>query len=132
MTDVRTQLDKIRSDAAECMLLSQLVPEGKGQVFVRTAGHLNELAVACRAGHLELGLVGNRHDHVLGGLIASLDFTEFEAFRKERQIVAALRPRNSCRRIFSRRAVLIVPCTSTLTGLVVWSPIPEPMSESEI
>ena len=45
MTEVRTQLDKIRSDAAECMLLSTLVPEGKGQVFVRAAGHLNELAL---------------------------------------------------------------------------------------
>ena len=43
MTDLRTQLDKIRSDAAECMLLSKLVPDGKGQVFVKTAEHLNEL-----------------------------------------------------------------------------------------
>ena len=46
MTALRTQLDKIRSDAAECMLLSKLVTDGKGQVFVRTAEHLNELALA--------------------------------------------------------------------------------------
>ncbi|WFU18649.1 BA14K family protein [Bradyrhizobium sp. CB3481] len=45
MTNVRRQLDKIRSDAAECVLLSKLVTDGKGQVFVRTAEHLHELAL---------------------------------------------------------------------------------------
>ena len=39
-------LKKIRSDAAECVMLSNLVEDGKGAVFARTAAHLNELASA--------------------------------------------------------------------------------------
>jgi hypothetical protein len=45
MNTVRKHLDKIRSDAAECVLLSKLVADGKGAVFVRTAEHLNSLAI---------------------------------------------------------------------------------------
>jgi hypothetical protein len=44
MNDIRTQLDKIRSDAAECVLLSNLV-DGKREVFAKTAEHLNGLAL---------------------------------------------------------------------------------------
>jgi hypothetical protein len=45
MKDIQTHLDKIRSDAAECVLLSNLVADGKGEVFARTAEHLNALAL---------------------------------------------------------------------------------------
>jgi BA14K-like protein len=45
MTDIQTHLDKIRSDAAECLLLSNLFTDGKGEVFARTAEHLNALAL---------------------------------------------------------------------------------------
>ena len=45
MKDIQTHLDKIRSDAAECLLLSNLVTDGKGEVFARTAEHLNALAL---------------------------------------------------------------------------------------
>lgn len=45
MKDIQTHLDKIRSDAAECVLLRNLVPDGKGEVFARTAEHLNALAL---------------------------------------------------------------------------------------
>jgi BA14K-like protein len=44
MKDIKTHLDKIRSDAAECLLLSSLVPDGKREVFAKTAQHLNALA----------------------------------------------------------------------------------------
>ncbi len=44
MTDIRAHLDKIRSDAAECLLVSTLVGDGKREVFARTAQHLNALA----------------------------------------------------------------------------------------
>ena len=44
MTDIQTHLDKIRSDAAECILLSSLATDGKREVFARTAEHLNALA----------------------------------------------------------------------------------------
>lgn len=45
MKDIQTHLDKIRSDAAECVLLSNLVADGKREVFARTAEHLNALAL---------------------------------------------------------------------------------------
>ncbi len=45
MKDIQTHLDKIRSDAAECLLLSNLVTDGKREVFARTAEHLNALAL---------------------------------------------------------------------------------------
>ena len=45
MKDIQTLLDKIHSDAAECLLLSNLVTDGKGEVFARTAEHLNALAL---------------------------------------------------------------------------------------
>ena len=44
MKDIQTHLDKIRSDAAECLLLSNLVTDGKREVFAKTAEHLNALA----------------------------------------------------------------------------------------
>jgi BA14K-like protein len=46
MKDIQAHLDKIRSDAAECVLLSNLVTDGKGAVFARAAEHLNDLASA--------------------------------------------------------------------------------------
>ena len=44
MKDIQTHLDKIRSDAAECLFLSNLVTDGKREVFARAAEHLNALA----------------------------------------------------------------------------------------
>lgn len=44
MTDIRAHLNKIRSDAAECILLSSLATDGKREVFARTAEHLSALA----------------------------------------------------------------------------------------
>jgi len=45
MTDIQAHLNKIRSDAAECILLSTLVTDGKREVFARMAEHLNGLAL---------------------------------------------------------------------------------------
>ena len=44
MMDLQVHLNKIRSDAAECRLLSSLATDGKGEVFAKTAEHLNALA----------------------------------------------------------------------------------------
>jgi hypothetical protein len=46
MKEIQAHLDKIRSDAAECILLGALVPDGKREVFARTAEHLNALVSA--------------------------------------------------------------------------------------
>ena len=42
--DIQAQLKKVRSDAAECSMLSSLASDGKQEVFARMAEHLNALA----------------------------------------------------------------------------------------
>ena len=44
MSAIQGHLAKIRSDAAECILLSSLATDGKREVFATTAEHLNALA----------------------------------------------------------------------------------------
>jgi|KBSSwiStaDraftv2_1062776.scaffolds.fasta_scaffold576060_2 hypothetical protein len=44
MNDMQVHLRKIRSDAAECQMLSNLATEGKRELFARIAEHLNALA----------------------------------------------------------------------------------------
>jgi hypothetical protein len=44
MTDMQSHLAKIRSDAAECLLLGSLVPDDKRSMFVKISEHLNTLA----------------------------------------------------------------------------------------
>jgi hypothetical protein len=45
MQDLQMHLAKIRTDAAECHLLSNLAPDGKRELFARPAEHLNALAL---------------------------------------------------------------------------------------
>jgi BA14K-like protein len=45
MEDIQTHLKKIRSDAAECLVLGTLAPDGKQAMFTRIAEHLNSLAM---------------------------------------------------------------------------------------
>jgi len=45
MKDMQAHVGKIRSDAAECMMLSNLVNEESRHVFARIAEHLNSLAL---------------------------------------------------------------------------------------
>jgi len=45
MKDIHTHLKNIRSDAAECLVLSTLAPDGKREMFTRIAEHLNALAM---------------------------------------------------------------------------------------
>jgi hypothetical protein len=45
MKDMQVLLEKIRTDAAECLLLSNLATDGKRELFARTAEHLNDLAL---------------------------------------------------------------------------------------
>jgi hypothetical protein len=75
MRDIKTHLDKIRSDAAECLLLSSLVPDGKRQVFVKTAQHLNALALeverAVATSKASTGASGESENVVREGEIAT-------------------------------------------------------------
>jgi hypothetical protein len=62
MTDIQAHLDKIRSDAAECILLSSLATDGKQKVFARAADHLNALA-----SEIEKTIATNTSDKVMPG-----------------------------------------------------------------
>jgi len=45
MTEMQAQLDKIRSDAAECLVLSSLAKSERKEMFAKMAEHLNGLAL---------------------------------------------------------------------------------------
>jgi len=62
MTAIQAHLDKIRSDAAECILLSSLATDGKREVFAKTAEHLNALAT-----EIEKSIVTDTTDKGLRG-----------------------------------------------------------------
>ena len=58
MTGLQAQLDKIRSDAAECLMLGRLAPDGKREVFIRIAEHLNALALEIEKTRVTTGKIG--------------------------------------------------------------------------
>ena len=58
MKDIQTHLNKIRSDAAECLVLGSLAPDGKREVFTRIAEHLNGLAVDLEKSIASIGSEG--------------------------------------------------------------------------
>lgn len=45
MNNIQAHLKKIRSDAAECLVLGSLASDGKQEMFIRIAEHLNALAL---------------------------------------------------------------------------------------
>jgi hypothetical protein len=45
MKNIQAHLKKIRSDAAECLVLGSLASNGKQEMFIRIAEHLNALAL---------------------------------------------------------------------------------------
>jgi hypothetical protein len=61
---MQAQLEKIRSDAAECLLLSSLATDNKSSMFAKMAEHLNDLA-----SELEKTLTPNSSAAVTGELI---------------------------------------------------------------
>lgn len=75
MKDIQAHLDKIRSDAAECILLSSLVPDGKREVFAKTAEHLNALALEIEktlaANSADMTHAGNRDEAIAADIAAA-------------------------------------------------------------
>src|SRR6185312_3062624 len=61
---MQTQLERIRSDAAECLLLSSLATDNKSNMFAKMAEHLNDLA-----SELEKALVPNSSNLAHGELV---------------------------------------------------------------
>ena len=67
MKDMQVHLEKIRLDAAECLSLSILANDGKRELFVRMAEHLNGLALEVeKAMAAERANVASATDHVRG------------------------------------------------------------------
>jgi hypothetical protein len=128
MTDLQKLLQKIRTDAAECHLLSNLATDGKQEVFVRVAGHLNALALevektiatngaegltgATSPAHIEPGFQ-NRVDHVADG--SDLD----QAATTDHEQAGAANHVETAR---SRRMLpwLLVIALAALAGTVIW------------
>jgi uncharacterized coiled-coil protein SlyX len=127
MTDLQKLLQKIRTDAAECHLLSNLATDGKQEVFVRVAGHLNALALevektitngaegltdATTAAHIEPGHQ-NRADHV--AYAAGRD----QAATTDREQAGAANHVQTAR---SRRMLpwLLVIALAAIAGALIW------------
>lgn len=109
MKDLETHLDKIRSDAAECLLLSSLVSDGKREVFAKTAQHLNALALevekAIASSRVNSGASGDRENVARQGEIA----TDVDATPHQRAV--------------RRRALpwILVVVAGGIVGAVVWN-----------
>jgi hypothetical protein len=108
MKDIQAHLDKIRSDAAECLLLSSLATDGKREVFTRVAQHLNSLAFELEKtiATTETNRVGNPDNEepiALG--------------------VAAAHPQKAAR---SRRLLLLLPVIvfGAVAAALVWADSP--------
>jgi uncharacterized coiled-coil protein SlyX len=128
MTDLQKLLQKIRTDAAECHLLSNLATDGKQEVFVRVAGHLNALALEVEktiATNGAEGLTGatttaqiepghqNRVDHVAHA--ADRD----QAATTDREQAG---PANHVQTARSRRMLpwLLVIASAAIAGTLIW------------
>jgi len=75
MKDIQRHLDKIRSDAAECLLLSNLVTDGKREVFASAAEHLNALALevekSIATNSADMARAGDREETVATDITAA-------------------------------------------------------------
>jgi BA14K-like protein len=56
--DLQSYLKKVRSDAAECLVLGSIVADEKREVFIRIAEHLNGLAAELEKSILKKGMDG--------------------------------------------------------------------------
>lgn len=111
MKDIQAHLDKIRSDAAECLLLSSLATDGKREVFTRMAEHLNSVAF-----ELEKAIATTETNRV-----GTPDREEAVA-----SAATAAHPRKAVRtrRLLPSLAVIVF---GAITGALVWanSPVAE-------
>jgi len=74
MKDMQAHARKIRSDAAECMTLSNLVTEEKRHLFAQIAEHLNSLAL-----EIETEMAANVVDEPAAALNQQVDFADQHA-----------------------------------------------------
>ena len=105
MADIQTHLKKIRSDAAECLVLSSLAADGKREVFIRIAEHLNTLAL-----ELETSIR-------IGTNAASVP-------KQEEIAVINPPPRAGARQVRTLRRVfpwLLVIIFGAISGTVIWT-----------
>src|SRR5579863_2900696 len=74
MKDMQAHVRKIRSDAAECMMLSNLVTEENRYLFGQIAEHLNSLAL-----EIETETAANVVDEPAAALNQQVDFADQHA-----------------------------------------------------
>src|SRR6202035_2333201 len=107
MTDIQTHLRKIRSDAAECLVLSNLATDGKREVFIRIAEHLNALALELETS-IKTGSDG-------GGASKHEEIAAFNVPRTDQQ--PAPQPR-------SRLPWLLAIFVGAISGALIWANSP--------
>src|SRR5579864_5032898 len=80
MKDMQAHAKKIRSDATECMMLSNLVTEERRDLFARIAEHLNSLAL-----EIETETVTNVSDEPAAAPYQQVDFAAHHAVPTDHQ-----------------------------------------------
>ena len=103
MKNIQAHLDKIRSDAAECLLLSSIAADGKREVFTKMAEHLNALA-------FELEKTIARNDEDLAG----------RAHREQAVVTKIEHPEEAIRRHRMPPWLLVVVLGLT-AGALIWT-----------
>src|ERR1700733_879837 len=129
MTDIQTHLRKIRSDAAECLVLSNLATEGKREVFIRIAEHLNALALELETsiktgsdgggGSKHDGGGGSKHDG--GGGSKQEEIAAFNVPRTDQQ--PAPQPRR-------KLPWLLAIFVGAISGALIWANSPSAIYRS--
>jgi len=128
MSDLQKLLQKIRADAAECHLLSNLATDGKQEVFVRVAGHLNALAL-----EVEKTIATNGAEGLTGATTTApierghQDRVDHVAFAADRDQVATTDREQAgapshVQTARSRRSLpwLLVIASAAIAGTLIW------------
>jgi uncharacterized coiled-coil protein SlyX len=128
MSDLQRLLQKIRADAAECHLLSNLATDGKQEVFVRVAGHLNALAQEVEKTIATNGAEGLTGATTTAGIEPGhQDRVDHVAFAADRDQAAATDREQAgaashVRTARSRRSIpwLLVIASAAIAGTLIW------------
>ena len=121
MTDIQTHLRKIRSDAAECLVLSNLATEGKREVFIRIAEHLNALALELETSIKTGSDGGGGSKHDGGGGSKQEEIAAFNVPRTDQQ--PAPQPRR-------KLPWLLAIFVGAISGALIWANSPSAIYRS--
>lgn len=138
MNNLQAHLAKIRTDAAECLLLSTLATDKKGQMFAKMAEHLNGLALELEKTIAASGSHATQAElHRTSSSSATVDHEEAAAIEVATAVDAAgtdpeaLRPQPVTR---SRRLIpwLLLVVVAAVAGSLLWANVPPDWANEHI